>query len=635
MSIKLGNLLDIEKYLLAELVYFNPSGALRFAISKEMPMPLGEFIGCIDRCMFSGHIVFTETSALGAYLSAIQRRFRELYERSANLRDVMITGYSNDNYGAYGNTKNRRKSSLVAMSFQDGEGNGLVSLSGCENCSLSRLILDWGGCVPAFAGVVTLHHKRALRFFDEQMRALPGERGVIGHSKGGNLATYIYINRLDDNVRAYCINAQPYCWAAMNRRQRAALKSDRFEYIVHTKDFARRFGYVSYISRTVPLSRYVKAGGLTSHGFAEVLFDELGNLEGDRVIRETKSRIKRIVFGDDTAEKRPGYEESLRVFRAQMNAISHVPRLLNLGLEEIILTMDAEAGTLWIRDEDEEGAYIYPYLIKGTASETLYRLKLRPGSGIAARCAFDSVPLLTRDPSANPDFMSGVDRSTGFSTKTMLSVPLQANDTAIGALQILNKRGGVFDGRDLTLAAAMAACMAEVFAGKGGNTASEREFRLLRVYNSDGELFSVRQNEYREINMDARTDAINLRGLILGVSIGKDDRYVFNRKVFDASMTKGFERMRARDISVIEPVGTDGFTREEALALLDGAMQKRPMLVLADLSGRNEEGEGGVVLRGALKRLCEELTTTAIVIACAGAINARGRALQGRANRLV
>lgn len=93
MSIKLGNLLDIEKYLLAELVYFNPSGALRFAISKEMPMPLGEFIGCIDRCMFSGHIVFTETSALGAYLSAIQRRFRELYERSANLRDVMITGY--------------------------------------------------------------------------------------------------------------------------------------------------------------------------------------------------------------------------------------------------------------------------------------------------------------------------------------------------------------------------------------------------------------------------------------------------------------------------------------------------------------------------------------------------------------
>ncbi len=93
--------------------------------------------------------------------------------------------------------------------------------------------------------------------------------------------------------------------------------------------------------------------------------------------------------------------------------------------------------------------------------------------------------------------------------------------------------------------------------------------------------------------------------------------------------------MRARDISVIEPVGTDGFTREEALALLDGAMQKRPMLVLADLSGRNEEGEGGVVLRGALKRLCEELTTTAIVIACAGAINARGRALQGRANRLV
>ena len=402
----------------------------------------------------------------------------------------------------------------------------------------------------------------------------------------------------------------------MTRRQRAALKSDRFEYIVHTKDFARRFGYVSYISRTVPLSRYVKAGGLTSHGFTEVLFDELGNLEGDRVIRETKSRLKRIVFGDNTAERRLGYEESLNVFRAQMDAIPHVPRLLNMGLEEIILAMDAEAGTLWIRDEDEAGAYIYPYLIKGSASETLYRLKLRPGSGIAARCAFDSVPLLTRDPTASPDFMPGVDRSTGFSTKTMLSVPLQARGNAIGALQILNKRSGVFDERDLTLAAAMAECMAAAFAGKGGNAASEREFRLLRAYNSDGELFSIKQNEYREVKTSSLTDAMNLRGLILGVCLGEDDRYVFNRRVFDASMTKGFALMRERDISVIEPVGTDGFTCEEALALLDRAMQKRPMLVLADLSGQKAKDEGGMVLRGALKQLCDELTTTAIVLVC-------------------
>ena len=615
MSIKLSNLLDIEKYLLSELVYFSLSGERRFAISKETPMPLGTFINNIEHCMFSGHILLTDTSALPAYLSAIKRRFTELYERSENLKGVMITGYCNDNYGQYGNTKNRWKTSLVAMSFADNEGNGIVSVSGCENFSWSRLLLDWGGCVPAFAGVVTLHHKRALRFFDEQMRTLPGEHGVIGHSKGGNLATYIYINRLESGMSAYCINAQPYCWAVMTRAQRAALKSDRFEYIVHTKDFARRFGYVPYISRTVPLSRYVKAGGLTSHGFAEVLFDELGNLEGDRVIRETKSRIKRIVFGDDMTERRLSYEESLRVFRAQMNAISHVPRLLNVGLEEILLTMDAEAGTLWLRDADEAGEYVYPYLIKGPASETLYRLKLRPGSGIAARCAFDSVPLLTRDASANPDFMPGVDRSTGFHTKTMLSVPLRAHDTAIGALQILNKRGGVFDERDLTLAAAMAECMSEVFAGKGGNAASEREFRLLRAYNSVGELFSIKQNEYREVETDSRTDAVYLRGLILGVSLGEDDRYVFNRRVFDASMTKGFELMRERDISVIEPAGTGGFTREEALLLLDGAMQKRPMLILADLSGQKTESEGSAVLRSALKRLCDELTITAVVIA--------------------
>ncbi len=191
---------------------------------------------------------------------------------------------------------------------------------------------------------------------------------------------------------------------------------------------------------------------------------------------------------------------------------------------------------------------------------------------------------------------------------------MQANGTAIGALQILNKRSGVFDERDLTHAAAMAECMSEVFAGKGGNTGGMREFRLLRVYNSKGELFSIKQNEYREIKTGLHTDAMKLRNLILGVSLSEDDRYVFNRRVFDASMTKGFELMRERDISIIEPAGTDGFTREGAMALLDGAMEKRPMLVLADLSGQRAGEEGCAMLRGVLKQLCDELTTTAIVI---------------------
>lgn len=609
MSIRLSNLLDIEKYLLAELVYYSPSGDARFMATPDKPMTLAAFLAQIESCVATGHFVLEDRAIHDAYLSARRKTLEDILRKSENLKDAVITGYINDNLGAQGNTRNRWKSSLVAMAFRDSEGNGLVSVSGCEMCRWSSVVIDWVGCGLSFVGIVTPQHVRALRFFDEHMRGLRGEHGVIGHSKGGNVATYIYIKRLSEHVGAYCINAQPYCWLAMTREQKAALKSEQYEFISHTKDFARKFGYVSYISRTVPLSRYAREGGVTSHGFCEVRFDEFGNLEGERVLRETKSRLKSIVFGDSASEKRHGYEESLSVFRAQMKAISSAPRLLSVGLEEIMLTMGAEAATLWIKSEDDAGEYIYPYIVKGAASEALYRLKLRRGGGIAARSAFDGVPQLTEEASASAEFQPGVDRSTGFQTRTMITVPLRAEGGLLGALQILNKTEGVFDERDLALALAMADCVSEVFAAKGGSATQVREFRLMRVEDGDGkELFSIEQNEYRELQAQDAQDEINM---LLGRSLSQGDRLVFNRRVFDMTMTDALERMRERDISVIELVGEQ--TREAALSALDAAMEKRPMLVIASLAGAS--GEGVSVLTDELRRLCDARTTTVVTLA--------------------
>lgn len=49
MSLKMSNLLDIEKYLLLELVYFHLPPQYKNRISRETPMKLDEYIDLMEQ----------------------------------------------------------------------------------------------------------------------------------------------------------------------------------------------------------------------------------------------------------------------------------------------------------------------------------------------------------------------------------------------------------------------------------------------------------------------------------------------------------------------------------------------------------------------------------------------------------
>ena len=59
-------------------------------------------------------------------------------------------------------------------------------------------------------------------------------------------------------------------------------------------------------------------------------------------------------------------------------------------------------------------------------------------------------------------FAAGIDRDTGFSTRSILCVPLAVRGQCIGALELINKRGGdgLFGAADMHLATAVAAAAA-------------------------------------------------------------------------------------------------------------------------------------------------------------------------------
>jgi len=80
------------------------------------------------------------------------------------------------------------------------------------------------------------------------------------------------------------------------------------------------------------------------------------------------------------------------------------------------------------------------------------------GKGLIGACARDRVVINVPDCYADPRFDASTDRATGFHTRCSLTLPLIDHQEAlIGVMQVLNKDGGVFDGGDEMLAAALAA----------------------------------------------------------------------------------------------------------------------------------------------------------------------------------
>jgi len=553
MSLKMSNLLDIEKYLLLELVYFHLPPQYKNRITRETPIKLDEYIDLVEQCGYSIYPGFISRSEHGyQYKKRRQAHFKRIYASSDNLGDVVITGYVNDNYGSYGNTADKNKTSFVGIALADRENNGAVIFSGCEQMNPTSIVLDWGGCLIASLGVVTVHHHKAIAFYDHYMTGILGERNILGHSKGGNLATYVYINHLDENTNAYCVNAQPYCWYTMDETQKEALKTDRFEYIVHANDPTRKASYVSYISRTAPLNRYATRRFIDIHGFAEVNFDEFGNLEGARVIRETVSQLKSRFFNDYAAEKRLTHDECMARFQEKLNEITSLPRLFSTTLDEILLVTEARAAIIWFKDEDDRGPFIYPLIIKSPGAEDLYQLKLRPGQGIAAQSVFEGLPLYIKDSRQYRLPVGSLKQAMGLTITSEIAVPLGIDEAEVfGALELVNKRGGVFSLEDFALVNDMTLTMLELFKKSGQSLDNYRDFSLLQIRKGGQRTFAVEKNGFTEKAFASPAEKNAFLKKISGLSLEPNERLIFNRITFTRDKQEQLKRLRKQEYAII------------------------------------------------------------------------------------
>src|SRR5690606_2111438 len=97
----------------------------------------------------------------------------------------------------------------------------------------------------------------------------------------------------------------------------------------------------------------------------------------------------------------------------------------------------ADRGTLYLLDPARGEVFS-----RAAHLPELGEIRLKVGQGIAGRVAETGEAINVPDPGRTQDFFAEIDRKTGYSTVSLLAVPLvDAGGAVFGVLQVLNRRG--------------------------------------------------------------------------------------------------------------------------------------------------------------------------------------------------
>ncbi len=165
--------------------------------------------------------------------------------------------------------------------------------------------------------------------------------------------------------------------------------------------------------------------------------------------------IERLQPGEQIANPLRDLNAMLNVGQV-IGTTTDLDRLLGLILNELLDSINAQRGTLYLIDEQHDE--LVSRTLSATPDQTRV-IRAKIGEGIAGTVARTGETLNIQDAVFDPRFDSSVDAKTGYLTRTILATPMRnPQQKIIGVVQVLNKLGdGPFTVRDERLLTAMAA----------------------------------------------------------------------------------------------------------------------------------------------------------------------------------
>ena len=159
-----------------------------------------------------------------------------------------------------------------------------------------------------------------------------------------------------------------------------------------------------------------------------------------------------------SAAKEPDLKNRLRFLELLLGLSQKMAEMQSLDealaafVEVAMAELNAERGTLFLNDPTTNELY------SRVAQGGFHReIRILNTSGVTGHVFTTGESIIVDDAYSDPHFSQSVDEESGFVTRTMLCVPiLTAKNEVIGVVDMLNKRDGIFNQRDLELLEAMA-----------------------------------------------------------------------------------------------------------------------------------------------------------------------------------
>jgi len=174
-------------------------------------------------------------------------------------------------------------------------------------------------------------------------------------------------------------------------------------------------------------------------------------IENARLYEGVRQRAEELGTINEIAQTVTSSLDLDQVIRSVMKGINRILRV--------------ETGSLLLVDEQTD-ELVFKITLQGD-TEKLAPYRLEMGQGIAGWVAQRGEPLLVADVQLDPRHYGGIDKAVGFTSRSILCVPLFVTGKVIGVIEVINKLGGAslepkarFDDNDLELLKAMAAPVA-------------------------------------------------------------------------------------------------------------------------------------------------------------------------------
>ena len=306
-----------------------------------------------------------------------------------------------------------------------------------------------------------------------------------------------------------------------------------------------------------------------------LLADQLSiAIENARLYGEIRQRVEELTTLNKISQ---AVTSTLDLQETLTLITDHTTRLLGVAATSVVL-YDETKDDLWFAAASGEG------------SEYVLGMRMSIGQGIAGWVYQQGQPVMVPDTSKDTRWFGGFDSDSGFTTRSILSVPLQTKGQTIGAIEAMNKEDGPFDVEDLRLLTSMAAPAA---------TAIENA----QLYDKIRQGMRDLEETQAQLVQSARLAAVG--ELAAGVA------HEINNPL---TSIIGFTRLLLEDVPSDDPMRDDletidreaARTRQIVRALLDFARTSDPVLVPTDLNGLVEEALMLVCTRSVLAKVSME-----------------------------